>query len=83
VSSGARWTIRQLGSPRSEDAVREATFLALVAFPTTVLGARCPAAGSSSPALGSTLGRVFVGDGDKLGDSSAPPLIPIVSGLIA
>jgi hypothetical protein len=29
------------------------------------------------------LGRVFVGDGDKLGDSSAPPLMPVISGLIA
>jgi hypothetical protein len=36
-----------------------------------------------SRALGSSLGRVFVGDGDKLGDSSAPPLTPIISGLIA
>jgi hypothetical protein len=36
-----------------------------------------------SRALGSSLGRVFVGDGDELGDSSAPPLTPVVSGLIA
>jgi hypothetical protein len=36
-----------------------------------------------SRALGSSLGRVFVGDGDELGDSSAPPLTPIISGLIA
>jgi hypothetical protein len=36
-----------------------------------------------SHALGSSLGRVFVGDGDELGDSSAPPLTPVVSGLIA
>jgi hypothetical protein len=36
-----------------------------------------------SRTLGSSLGRVFVGDGDKLSDSSAPPLTPIVSGLIA
>jgi hypothetical protein len=34
-------------------------------------------------ALGSSLGRVFIGDGDELGDSSAPPLTPIISGLIA
>jgi hypothetical protein len=26
---------------------------------------------------------VFVGDGDELGDSSAPPLTPVISGLIA
>jgi hypothetical protein len=36
-----------------------------------------------SCALGSSLGRVFVGDGDELGDSSAPPLKPVSSGLIA
>jgi hypothetical protein len=36
-----------------------------------------------SHALGSSLGRVFVGDGDDLGDSSAPPLTPVISGLIA
>jgi hypothetical protein len=36
-----------------------------------------------SRALGSSLGRVFVGDGDELGNSSAPPLTPVVSGLIA
>jgi hypothetical protein len=36
-----------------------------------------------SRALGSSLGRVFVGDGDELGDSSAPPLTPVSSGLIA
>jgi hypothetical protein len=36
-----------------------------------------------SRALGSSLGRVFIGDGDELGDSSAPPLMPVVSGLIA
>jgi hypothetical protein len=36
-----------------------------------------------SRALGSSLGRVFVGDGDELGDSSAPPLTPVISGLIA
>jgi hypothetical protein len=35
-----------------------------------------------SRALGSSLGRVFVGDGDELGDSSVPPLTPVVSGLI-
>jgi hypothetical protein len=35
-----------------------------------------------SRALGSCLG-IFVGDGDELGDSSAPPLTPVVSGLIA
>jgi hypothetical protein len=35
-----------------------------------------------SRALGSSLGRVFIGDGDKLGDSSAPPLTPVISGLI-
>jgi hypothetical protein len=34
-------------------------------------------------ALGSSLGQVFIGDGDELGDSSAPPLTPIISGLIA
>jgi hypothetical protein len=34
-------------------------------------------------ALGSSLGRVFVGDGDELGDSSAPPLTPVISGLIS
>jgi hypothetical protein len=34
-------------------------------------------------ALGSSLGRVFIGDGDKLGDSSAPPLKPVISGLMA
>jgi hypothetical protein len=33
--------------------------------------------------LGSSLGRVFIGDGDELGDSSAPLLTPIISGLIA
>jgi hypothetical protein len=36
-----------------------------------------------SRALGSSLGRVFIGDGDELGDSSAPPLTPVISGLIA
>jgi hypothetical protein len=36
-----------------------------------------------SRALGSSLGRVFVGDGDELGDSSAPPLTSIISGLKA
>jgi hypothetical protein len=36
-----------------------------------------------SRALGSSLGRVFVGDGDEPGDLSAPPLTPIISGLIA
>jgi hypothetical protein len=36
-----------------------------------------------SRALGSSLGRVFVGDGDKLGNSSVPPLTPVHSGLIA
>jgi hypothetical protein len=36
-----------------------------------------------SCALGSSLGRVFIGDGDKFGDSSAPPLTPVISGLIA
>jgi hypothetical protein len=36
-----------------------------------------------SRALGSSLGRVFVGDGDELSDSSTPPLTPIISGLIA
>jgi hypothetical protein len=36
-----------------------------------------------SRALGSSLGGVFVGDGDEFGDSSAPPLTPVVSGLIA
>jgi hypothetical protein len=35
-----------------------------------------------SRALGSSLGRVFVGDGDELGDSSTPPLTPVCSGLI-
>jgi hypothetical protein len=35
-----------------------------------------------SRALGTSLGRVFVGDGDELGDSSAPPLTPVISGLI-
>jgi hypothetical protein len=36
-----------------------------------------------SHALGSSLGRVFVGDGDEFGDLSAPPLTPVISGLIA
>jgi hypothetical protein len=36
-----------------------------------------------SRALGSSQGRIFVGDGDELGDSSAPPLAPVISGLIA
>jgi hypothetical protein len=36
-----------------------------------------------SRALGSSLGRVFVGDGDELGNSSAQPLTPVISGLIA
>jgi hypothetical protein len=36
-----------------------------------------------SHALGSSLGWVFVGDGDELGDLSAPPLTPVSSGLIA
>jgi hypothetical protein len=49
VSSGARWTIWQLGSPRGEDAAWETTFLALVAFPSLAPGAQCPAAGSGSP----------------------------------
>jgi hypothetical protein len=34
-------------------------------------------------ALGSSLGRVFISDGDELGDSSAPSLTPVISGLIA
>jgi hypothetical protein len=34
-------------------------------------------------ALGSSLGWVFIGEGDELGDSSAPPLMPVISGLIA
>jgi hypothetical protein len=34
-------------------------------------------------ALGSSQGRVFVGDGNELGDSSTPPLTPVRSGLIA
>jgi hypothetical protein len=33
--------------------------------------------------LGTSQGRVFIGDGDELGDSSAPPLMPVRSGLIA
>jgi hypothetical protein len=40
----------QLGSPHGEDAVREATFLALAAFPSSAPRAWCPAAGSGSPA---------------------------------
>jgi hypothetical protein len=36
-----------------------------------------------SRALGSSQGRVFVGDGKELGDSSTPPLTPVRSGLIA
>jgi hypothetical protein len=36
-----------------------------------------------SRALGSSLGRVFVGDGDELSNSSAPPLTPVICGLIA
>jgi hypothetical protein len=36
-----------------------------------------------SHALGSFLGRVFIGDGNELSDSSAPPLTPVVGGLIA
>jgi hypothetical protein len=35
-----------------------------------------------SRALGSSQGRVFVGDGNKLGDSSTPPLTPVRGGLI-
>jgi hypothetical protein len=35
-----------------------------------------------SHTLGSSLGRVFIGDGDELGDSSTPPLMPVRSGLI-
>jgi hypothetical protein len=34
-------------------------------------------------ALGFSQGRVFVGDGHELGDSSTPPLTPVRSGLIA
>jgi hypothetical protein len=33
--------------------------------------------------LGSSQGWVFIGDGDELGDSSASPLVPVHSGLIA
>jgi hypothetical protein len=33
--------------------------------------------------LGTSQGQDFVGDGDELGDSSAPPLTPVRSGLIA
>jgi hypothetical protein len=36
-----------------------------------------------SRALGSSQGRVFVGDGDDLGYSSMPPLTPVCGGLIA
>jgi hypothetical protein len=36
-----------------------------------------------SRALGSSLGRVFIGDGDELGDSSAPSLTPVIIGQIA
>jgi hypothetical protein len=34
-------------------------------------------------ALCSSQGRVFVGDGDELGNSSTPPLAPVCGGLIA
>jgi hypothetical protein len=33
--------------------------------------------------LGASQGRVFVGDGDELGDSSMPPIAPVCSGMIA
>jgi hypothetical protein len=36
-----------------------------------------------SRALGSSQVQVFIGDGDELGDSSMPPLMPVCSGLIA
>jgi hypothetical protein len=36
-----------------------------------------------SRALGSSLGWVFVGDGNELGDSSVPHLTPVSSGLVA
>jgi hypothetical protein len=36
-----------------------------------------------SHALGSSLGWVFIGDGNELSNSSAPPLMPVISGLIA
>jgi hypothetical protein len=36
-----------------------------------------------SHALGFTQGRVFISDGDKLGDSSVPPITPILGGLVA
>jgi hypothetical protein len=36
-----------------------------------------------SRALGFSLGQIFVGDGDELGDSGTPPLMPVRSGLIA
>jgi hypothetical protein len=35
-----------------------------------------------SHALGSSQGRVFIGDGDDLGDSSTPPLTPVRGGMI-
>jgi hypothetical protein len=35
-----------------------------------------------SRALASSLGWVFIGDGNELGDSSAPPLTHVISGLI-
>jgi hypothetical protein len=36
-----------------------------------------------SRTLSSSLGRVLIGEGDELGDSSVPPLSPVISGLIA
>jgi hypothetical protein len=36
-----------------------------------------------SHALGSSLGQVFISNGDELGDSSMPPLTLVISGLIA
>jgi hypothetical protein len=49
ASSGARWTIWQLGSPCGEDATREATLFARAALMFPAPGARGPTTGSGTP----------------------------------
>jgi hypothetical protein len=75
--------IWQLGSPRGDDAVGN-HLLGLGGLPISGAQGAMPRHRIwFSHALGPSLGWVFVGDGDELGDSSAPPLMPIISGLIA
>jgi hypothetical protein len=76
--------IWQLGSPRGEDAAQDAIFLAFGGLSISSAQGVTPRHRIWFPrALGSSLGWVFICDGDELGDSSVPPLTPVISGLIA